>query len=103
MKITSVKATAVNVPLAAPIRWSWGVRRETTRLIIQIETDEGISGFGETMGRVGWENRYGPCSEGVSAKRLRFPGMCSPGQEMKRPAKAERALQKNCSNSAKDW
>ena len=56
MKITSVKATAVNVPLAAPIRWSWGVRRETTRLIIQIETDEGISGFGETMGRVGVES-----------------------------------------------
>ena len=56
MKITNVKATAVNVPLAAPIRWSWGVRRETTRLIIQIETDEGISGFGETMGRVGVES-----------------------------------------------
>ncbi len=56
MKITSVKATAVNVPLAAPIRWSWGVRRETTRLIIQIETDESICGLGETMGRVGAEN-----------------------------------------------
>ena len=59
MKITQVKATAVNVPLAAPIRWSWGIRRETTRLIIQIETDEGITGIGETMGRVGVENvRY---------------------------------------------
>ena len=56
MKITSVKATAVNVPLAAPIRWSWGGRRETTRLIIQIETDESICGLGETMGRVGAEN-----------------------------------------------
>src|SRR3989339_1873627 len=56
MKITKVTATAVNVPLTAPIRWSWGVRRETTRLIIQIETDEGITGIGETMGRVGAEN-----------------------------------------------
>ncbi len=56
MKITRVKATAVNVPLIAPIRWSWGVRRETTRLIIQIETDEGITGLGETMGRVGADN-----------------------------------------------
>ena len=56
MKITKVTATAVNVPLVAPIRWSWGVRRETTRLIIQIETDEGITGIGETMGRVGAEN-----------------------------------------------
>lgn len=53
MRITNIKAMAVNVPLAAPIRWSWGVRRETTRLIIQVETDEGICGLGETMGRVG--------------------------------------------------
>ena len=53
MKITKVKATAVNVPFKAGIRWSWGVRYETTRLIIQIETDEGITGIGETMGRVG--------------------------------------------------
>ena len=53
MKITKVKATAVNVPFKAGIRWSWGVRYETTRLIVQIETDEGIVGLGETMGRVG--------------------------------------------------
>lgn len=53
MKITRVKATAVNVPLKAPIRWSWGLRRATTRIIVQIETDEGITGLGETMGRVG--------------------------------------------------
>ena len=56
MKITSVKATAVNVPLAAPIRWSWGGRRETTRLNIHKETDESICGIGETMGRVGAVN-----------------------------------------------
>lgn len=56
MKISKVTATAVNVPLVAPIRWSWGVRKETTRLIIQIETDEGITGLGETMGRVGVDN-----------------------------------------------
>lgn len=55
MKITKVTATAVNVPLVAPIRWSWGIRRETTRLIVRIETDEGITGLGETMGRVGAE------------------------------------------------
>lgn len=59
MKITKVTATAVNVPLAAPIRWSWGVRKETTRLIVQIDTDDGISGIGETMGRVGADSiRY---------------------------------------------
>ncbi|MDD4537888.1 MAG: enolase C-terminal domain-like protein [Lentisphaeria bacterium] len=56
MKITAITATAVNVPLTAPIRWSWGIRKETTRLIIQIDTDEGIRGIGETMGRVGADN-----------------------------------------------
>lgn len=53
MKITRITATAVNVPLAAPIRWSWGVRRATTRIIVKMETDEGVTGYGETMGRVG--------------------------------------------------
>ncbi len=53
MKITEVRATAVNVPLRAPIRWSWGLRKSTTRIIVEIETDEGITGIGETMGRVG--------------------------------------------------
>lgn len=55
MKITKITAVGVNVPLVAPIRWSWGMRRESTRLILQVETDEGIVGIGETMGRVGPE------------------------------------------------
>jgi len=55
MKITKITAAGVNVPLVAPIRWSWGMRRESTRLILQVETDEGIAGIGETMGRVGPE------------------------------------------------
>lgn len=53
MKITEITATAVNVPLKAPIRWSWGLRKATTRIIVRIDTDEGICGYGETMGRVG--------------------------------------------------
>lgn len=56
MKITKVTATAVNVPLKAPIRWSWGLRKATTRIVVRIETDESVTGYGETMGRVGVEN-----------------------------------------------
>ncbi len=56
MKIAKITATAVNVPLKAPIRWSWGLRKATTRIIIRIDTDEGICGYGETMGRVGAES-----------------------------------------------
>lgn len=55
MKITKITSTPVNVPLAAPIRWSWGLRHTTTRQIVMVETDDGITGIGETMGRVGNE------------------------------------------------
>lgn len=51
MKITDIKATTVMVPLEAPLRHSngahWG---RFVRTIIEIETDEGITGFGEMGG-----------------------------------------------------
>jgi len=50
MKITDLTITPVNVPLEAPIRWPWGVRVETSRIIVQLHTDEGIVGLGETLG-----------------------------------------------------
>lgn len=50
MRITDLKITPVNVPLEAPIRWPWGCRVETTRMIVQLMTDEGIVGLGETIG-----------------------------------------------------
>ncbi|MBI3961770.1 MAG: hypothetical protein HY335_03380 [Deinococcus sp.] len=50
MKISKVTVTAVNLPFAAPIRWAWGVRAGFTRNIVVVETDEGITGLGETLG-----------------------------------------------------
>jgi glucarate dehydratase len=50
VKITGLTLTPVNVPLEAPIRWPWGVRAETTRMIVELSTDEGLTGLGETMG-----------------------------------------------------
>ena len=50
MKITDLTVTPVNIPLEAPIRWPWGVRVETSRIIVQVATDEGIVGLGETFG-----------------------------------------------------
>ncbi len=51
MKITDIKATTVAVPLEAPIRHSngchWG---RFVRTIIEVETDEGITGLGEMGG-----------------------------------------------------
>src|ERR1044071_2243886 len=50
MKITDIKITPVTVGLEAPLRWSMGVETGTTRGIIQLFTDEGIVGIGETYG-----------------------------------------------------
>lgn len=51
MKITRIKATTVTVPLEAPLRHAagchWG---RFVRTIVEVETDEGITGLGEMGG-----------------------------------------------------
>jgi glucarate dehydratase len=48
MKITAVRATPVNMPLEAPFYWSVGLYPGTSKTVIEIETDEGIIGLGES-------------------------------------------------------
>ena len=50
MKIVDLRATPVTVPAEAPWRWSMGIETGTTRTIIELITDEGIVGIGETYG-----------------------------------------------------
>lgn len=50
MKIVDVRATPVTVPLKKPLRWSFGVETTTTRTIIELVTDDGLVGIGETRG-----------------------------------------------------
>ncbi|MEP5513919.1 MAG: hypothetical protein ABJP87_03175, partial [Bauldia litoralis] len=51
MKITDIKATTVAMPLEAPLRHSngahWG---RFIRTLVEIETDEGLTGVGELGG-----------------------------------------------------
>ena len=51
MKITDIKATTLTVPLEAPLRHAngchWG---RFVRTIVEVETDEGITGLGEMGG-----------------------------------------------------
>lgn len=47
MKITNIKATPVNIPLETPMFWTAGLYPGTSKTIIEIETDEGITGLGE--------------------------------------------------------
>jgi glucarate dehydratase len=50
VKIVDLTSTVVTVPMRAPLRWSMGVETGTTRALIELVTDEGIVGIGETYG-----------------------------------------------------
>ncbi len=50
MKITGVRATPVYVPMNHPLRWSFGVEPGLTRVIVELLTDDGLVGLGESNG-----------------------------------------------------
>lgn len=47
MKITSIKVTPVNIPLEVPYIWSVGTYPGTTQVVVEVMTDEGLTGLGE--------------------------------------------------------
>jgi len=47
MKITEVIVTPVNIPLEAPMLWTGGYYPGTSKAIIEIKTNEGVTGLGE--------------------------------------------------------
>ena len=47
MKIKSVTATPVNIPLETPFFWSVGTYPGTSKTVIQVRTDQGLVGLGE--------------------------------------------------------
>ncbi|MCC7049941.1 MAG: mandelate racemase/muconate lactonizing enzyme family protein [Alphaproteobacteria bacterium] len=51
MKITGIRATAVAVPVRHPRVRLWYQRTHVPRTIVEVETDAGIAGIGETRGR----------------------------------------------------
>ena len=48
MKITGVRATIVNVPRNVTLTTSYGSRDDATTVVVELETDEGIVGVGQT-------------------------------------------------------
>ena len=48
MKITAIRATRVTIPMDIPFFWSVGLYPGTSKTIIEVETDEGIVGLGES-------------------------------------------------------
>ncbi len=47
MKITAIRATPVNIPLEAPYLWALGEHPGFSKTIIEVETDQGLTGLGE--------------------------------------------------------
>jgi L-alanine-DL-glutamate epimerase-like enolase superfamily enzyme len=47
MKIRSLRATPVNIPLTAPYRFSYGSTASLTKTVIEVETEDGVTGLGE--------------------------------------------------------
>jgi glucarate dehydratase len=47
MKITAIRATPINLPIEAPYLWSFGWLPGSSRTVVEVETDEGITGIGE--------------------------------------------------------
>lgn len=50
MKVTDVKVHVVSVPLLEPETWRFGRLWGLTSAVVEVETDEGITGIGETLG-----------------------------------------------------
>ncbi|MEM7222319.1 MAG: mandelate racemase/muconate lactonizing enzyme family protein [Pseudomonadota bacterium] len=47
MKITAIRATPVNIPLEAPYHWSYGALPGFSKTIVEVESDQGVTGIGE--------------------------------------------------------
>ncbi len=49
MKIIDIKATPLLVPYKEPYYWAQGVVNGAEVLLIEIKTDAGLTGFGESI------------------------------------------------------
>lgn len=47
MRITRLRATPVAVPFSQPERWAFGSRTGLVSILLEIDTDEGVTGIGE--------------------------------------------------------
>ena len=50
MRITAIETTAVRIPLTEPVKWSGGTRETAPAVVVQVHTDEGVTGLGECNG-----------------------------------------------------
>ena len=51
MKITDVRAHALSVPLAEPLWTAQEALKDSSVIIVEVKTDEGLSGYGRSTAR----------------------------------------------------
>ena len=54
MKITQVIATIVNIPRSRELKTAYGISPATNTVVVQVLTDEGITGIGQTVAPAPW-------------------------------------------------
>ncbi len=59
MKITHVRTRPLLVPYTNPYHWAQGVIDGATVILVEVETDEGLTGYGESIGT--------PSAEGIQS------------------------------------
>jgi muconate cycloisomerase len=59
MKITEVRTTPLLVPYEKPYHWAQGTTAGATIILVEVSTDEGVTGYGESIGT--------PSAEGIEA------------------------------------
>jgi L-alanine-DL-glutamate epimerase-like enolase superfamily enzyme len=64
VKITDVKATAVSIPRLSVLTTSYGSRGDATTVVVELFTDEGVTGIGQTAVDAPF---YGESAEGILA------------------------------------
>src|ERR1700730_13724321 len=50
VKITSIKTTPLLVPYSKPFHWAQGVTEGACVVLVEVDTDAGIVGYGESIG-----------------------------------------------------
>src|SRR5205823_12273866 len=53
VRISELRTTVVSVPFREDETWIWGRRRGITNALVEIETDDGLTGIGECPGHPG--------------------------------------------------
>lgn len=84
MKIVRIRSTIAALPRSRPLKTSYGESPHTVTVVVQVYTDEGITGVGQTVAPAPW---YGETAEAIKAAVDRYLSPAVVGED---PCNTER-------------